>query len=90
MPAHYRIIVKGKVQGVFYRASAKQEAEALQITGFAKNQPDGSVLIEAEGDEASLQEFIAWCKIGPSHAQVSEVEATSGQVMGYTKFEIRK
>jgi len=88
MPVHYQIIVKGKVQGVYYRASAKQKAEELNIRGSAQNLPDGSVLIEAEGDEELLQKFIAWCKTGPSGARVASVESKAGVLLGYTRFEI--
>jgi len=90
MQVHITIIVKGKVQGVYYRASAKQKAEELGIGGFAQNLPDGSVLIEAEGDETALKEFMDWCRTGPKHAKVSEVKSVSGEKVGYAIFEIRR
>jgi acylphosphatase len=71
MPTHYTIVISGKVQGVFYRASAKQKAEELGIKGFAQNLPNGNVLIEAEGEESQLKELISWCRQGPPNAHVS-------------------
>lgn len=67
------IFVTGRVQGVFYRASAQREAQRLGITGHARNLPDGRVEIVAQGHPAALQTFIAWCRQGPPHAEVSNV-----------------
>ena len=61
MPA-YHLIIKGKVQGVFFRASAKETAELLGVTGWVKNTKEGNVEAFINGDENKLQEFIAWCK----------------------------
>ncbi len=69
-----RIRVKGKVQGVFFRASTKEKADELDIKGWVRNEPDGSVLIEAEGEEGKLKEFLDWCWEGPSAARVEEVQ----------------
>lgn len=69
-----RIIAKGRVQGVFYRASAKQKANELGVTGWAKNSLDGSVEIVAEGEESTLLALIDWCKTGPADALVTDVE----------------
>ena len=79
----------GKVQGVFYRASARSKAESLKITGFAQNQRDGSVLIEAEAEEAALQEFVAWCRKGPSNAVVKDVSVTEKENVGYLSFSVK-
>lgn len=59
------INVSGKVQGVFFRASAKEKADELQISGHARNNEDGSVSIEAEGEDDSIRQFVAWCHKGP-------------------------
>lgn len=90
MKLHYTIIVKGKVQGVFYRASARQKAESLYVTGFAQNQGDGSVLIEAEGEESALGEFVKWCWIGPSNADVKEVLITEKESTGFLSFSVKR
>ena len=68
-----RLTVKGKVQGVFYRASAKEMADRLGITGWIKNLPDKNVEIKATSADDLLQQFIAWCKQGPRRAIVDEV-----------------
>jgi acylphosphatase len=67
------ITVTGRVQGVFYRASAREEAERLGLNGEVRNLPDGSVEVIAEGSPAVLEELIAWCRRGPPLAQVEEV-----------------
>lgn len=90
MIKHYNIIITGKVQGVFFRKSAKDKAQELGIKGVVKNKPEGSVYIEAEGEEAILGEFIVWCKKGPSQAKVDDVIVTEGSVVDYEKFEILK
>ena len=90
MDVHQTIIVKGKVQGVYYRASAKQKANELNITGFAQNLPNGDVLIEAEGAEESLNEFTDWCRRGPASAIVSNVDISDGPVMDYLSFSIKR
>lgn len=68
-----RITVKGKVQGVYYRASAKNKASELGITGWIRNLPDDNVEITATASEDILQKFIIWCKQGPPKARVDKV-----------------
>ena len=70
----YRLIVKGRVQGVFYRVSAREQAENLGLTGWVRNTYDRSVEIEVQGTEEKLTQFIDWCTIGPSYAKVDSVE----------------
>ena len=70
-----RLLIEGKVQGVFFRASAKEEAERLGVSGFARNKTDGGVEILAQGEEETLNRFIDWCKKGPSSAKVEKVDA---------------
>lgn len=89
MKKHYNITVKGKVQGVAYRYSAFQKAKELQLTGYARNCPDGSVEIEAEGEEHNLDDFYLWCKIGPARARVDNIFVSSGDILNYTDFKIR-
>jgi acylphosphatase len=66
------LVIKGRVQGVFYRASARDEAARLGLTGEVRNLPDGSVEAIAEGELEQLEEFIAWCRRGPPLAEVEE------------------
>ena len=68
-----RLIIKGKVQGVFYRATAKDVAHMLGVKGWVKNLPDNNVEIIATATDKLLQKFIAWCKQGPPKARVDEV-----------------
>ncbi len=82
------IIVKGKVQGVFYRQSTRELAEKLSINGSVKNKKDGSVEIIATGDEEQLEQLINWCKQGPSRAVVSTVETSPLPLKHFTKFII--
>ena len=74
MTVHVKII--GKVQVVYFRASAKEKADSLQIVGWIKNMPNGNVELVAKGTEESIKEFIEWCHEGPRGAVVSKVEVT--------------
>lgn len=67
------LLIKGKVQGVFYRASTKEEADRLHLTGWVKNTREGHVEVLASGPEEDLRLFVEWCKKGPERAVVSEV-----------------
>lgn len=85
---HLNITVSGKVQGVFYRAFTQKEAERLQVNGFVRNQPNGDVYIEAEGEESALKELINWCKTGSPNAIVQEVKTAEGELKKFTGFRI--
>ncbi len=85
---HYDIRVIGKVQGVFFRASTKEVAVDLGITGWVRNEDDGSVKIQAEGTDEQLSEFLKYCKSGPKNSLVEEVKISSGDVHFFEKFEI--
>lgn len=87
---HLNITVTGKVQGVFYRATTKAVADQLGVKGLVRNQADGSVYIEAEGDDFSLESFLEWCHEGPQRAAVEKVESTEGEVKNYRNFEVVK
>lgn len=89
MIKHLSIKVHGRVQGVFFRDAAKAEADKLGIRGFARNESDGSVYIEAEGGEEALARFAAWCKRGPRHADVSKIETGEGPVVGFGDFLVK-
>lgn len=73
MRRRVHFVVYGLVQGVFYRASTRDEAARRGLTGWVRNLPDGSVECVAEGDEASLQALVAWCHDGPPGAHVERV-----------------
>ncbi len=88
MKQHLNIKVYGLVQGIFFRVNAKEQAEKWGIKGFAQNEADGSVYIEAEGEKEALDKFIKWCNIGPSMAQVEKVVVTEDQLKNFSKFEV--
>ena len=73
MDKRAHIIIKGRVQGVLYRVSAKNKAGELGLTGNVKNLPEDTVEIIAEGPQEKLKEFVQWCWKGPEGAQVKNV-----------------
>jgi acylphosphatase len=84
------LLIKGKVQGVFYRQSAKEKANATGVTGWVRNTDDGNVEIIATGNDKALQAFIDWCHIGPLSAVVSEVNVTPVADEQFESFEVRR
>lgn len=66
-------VISGEVQGVFFRASTREKAQELGLTGWVRNLPTGSVEVVAEGDAGALSELLAWCHQGPELAEVSSV-----------------
>jgi len=82
------LIIKGKVQGVFYRQGAKEEAERLGITGWIKNISEGRVEVMATGNEEQLQKFIAWCRKGPRKARVEDVIVTPLSEQKFDEFTV--
>lgn len=81
-----RIRVRGRVQGVWFRASAQREAARLGVAGFARNERDGSVTVEAEGAPVAVDALVAWCRLGPPAAEVTGVEVEAVPVVGSTSF----
>ncbi|MFO8068259.1 MAG: acylphosphatase [Bacteroidales bacterium] len=84
-----QISVKGKVQGVGYRYFAQKSAENSNVKGFVKNMPDGSVFIEAEGEEKDVDTFIDYCKAGPNWARVTDIVVNDSAISNYSGFEVR-
>ena len=85
------LLITGRVQGVYYRASMLQEAQRLGLTGWVMNRPDGSVEAVAEGWQAKIEELIAWCRQGPQGARVSQVEVAWGKPENdFYSFTIRR
>ncbi|OGQ86479.1 MAG: hypothetical protein A2464_03755 [Deltaproteobacteria bacterium RIFOXYC2_FULL_48_10] len=84
-----RVKVMGRVQGVYFRAGTKNEADRLGLKGWVRNQPDGSVEAVFEGEPATVFQMADWCRKGPSPAQVDQVQAeTQKTVSGFTSFDI--
>ncbi|MBW4888684.1 acylphosphatase [Mucilaginibacter sp. HMF5004] len=87
---HLNITVKGKVQGVSFRMSTKAVADQIGVRGFIKNEPNGDVYIEAEGDDFSIPLFLDWCNDGPTGAVVEAVETHEAELRNYRNFEVVK
>ena len=85
-----RITVSGKVQGVFFRAQTEKKAKQLSVTGFVRNENDGSVYIEAQGVDEDLSEFLQWCKHGPERAEVESVNLSEIPVSEDKSFRISR
>jgi len=82
-----KIKVRGRVQGVYFRAHTCTKAKELCIAGTVRNMPDGSVEIEAEGDESKIEHLIRWCHVGSFLANVTSVEVIENDIAGFTGFE---
>lgn len=84
------VCITGLVQGVHYRATAKRNARRLGLSGWVRNEPDGSVMIDVEGDPAAVDKFLEWCTMGPPGAHVLAVETTVANPVGYEDFSIKR
>ncbi len=85
---HKNISVRGRVQGVGFRFSAREQARQLSIKGHVKNKADGTVYIEAEGEPEKVNQYVRWCKQGPPHAQVEDIEVEEGEMKNYSAFGV--
>jgi acylphosphatase len=84
-----RVVVRGLVQGVNYRASCRGAARRLGLTGFVRNLPDGSVEAVAEGPREALERFVDWCRDGPPWAKVTAIEVDWRPAAGeYGSFDV--
>jgi acylphosphatase len=86
---HTKVTICGKVQGVNYRHSAKVEADRLGVKGFIKNEANGDVYLEIEGEEEQLNKMIRWCRIGPAKSRVSEIYFNDGEAQNFSSFVIQ-
>lgn len=86
MIKHLNIKIYGRVQKVFFRANTVKKAKELKLTGFVKNEKDGSVHVEVEGEENVLEEFISWCRKGPRLAKVEKVDISESTVQNFSEF----
>jgi acylphosphatase len=73
-PVRVHLLIEGRVQGVYFRASTVAQAQKSKVTGWVRNRPDGSVEVLAEGARESIERLIEWCRRGPQGARVSRVE----------------
>lgn len=90
MKVHKTIRVIGKVQGVFFRAETNELAKKLKLTGYVKNEVDGTVVMEIEGKKDDVKQLIEWCKKGTSKSEVTRCEVHDGELKQYASFEIRR
>jgi acylphosphatase len=89
MISRVKAVIRGKVQGVFFRASTVEKAASLNIKGYVKNRNDNSVELDAEGNKEQLEQLLQWCHEGPPAASVESVETTwLDSFYHYTNFTI--
>ena len=81
------IVVHGRVQGVFFRASAEEAANRLGVGGWVRNRDDGTVEMVVEGEDDAVEQMVAWAREGSSQAQVSGVDVTDTEPQGHRSFE---
>jgi acylphosphatase len=81
--------VRGRVQGVFFRAEARDRAAALGVAGWIRNAGDGTVEAVFEGPDEQVESLLAWCGRGPAGARVDEVEAAREEPVGEVGFQVR-
>ena len=81
-------IVKGHVQGVFYRANTEKQAKKIGITGWVKNLPNGDVEALLCGTESQIEELVSWMKMGPENSRVDEVIINNMELKTFSSFEI--
>jgi acylphosphatase len=84
-----RVVVRGSVQGVFFRDSCRREAETRGVGGWVSNRPDGAVEAVFEGDPDAVTAMVDWCTHGPRSADVDSVDDTSEEPEGLSGFKIR-
>jgi acylphosphatase len=90
MKTRVHVVIAGRVQGVFFRASTAEKADELGLTGWVRNTPDGSVEAVFEGDVGAVDEMLGWCHRGPDLARVTKVDVTPESFTGeFTEFSIR-
>jgi acylphosphatase len=88
-PVRRRVVVHGNVQGVFFRDTARREAEARGVAGWITNRPDGAVEAVFEGDRQAVEALVAFCRRGPRGAEVERVEELDEDPEGLAGFQVR-
>jgi len=82
-----RLVIHGRVQGVFFRDSMRREAQHLAVAGWVRNRSDGTVEAAVQGESAAVDAIVRWAQRGPQHAQVERVEIAPHEG-SYTRFEV--
>jgi acylphosphatase len=88
-PVRRRVVVRGYVQGVFFRDSCRREASSRGLAGWVTNRPDGAVEAVFEGDPDAVAAMVDWCRRGPRGADVDSVDETDESPEGLSRFDIR-
>ena len=83
-----RVVVSGRVQGVFFRDSCREEAVAAGVAGWVRNRPGDEVEAWFEGDPEAVERVVAWCRDGPSSAHVRGVDVSNEDPTGETGFRV--
>jgi acylphosphatase len=84
-----RVVVRGRVQGVFFRDSCQREAQRLGVRGWVLNRDDGHVEAVLEGEPEAVEAMIQWARVGPLHAYVTGVDVVDEQPESLAGFEVR-
>ncbi|MFY9913458.1 MAG: acylphosphatase [Nocardioidaceae bacterium] len=84
-----RVVVRGRVQGVFFRDSCRQQAQEADVTGWVSNEPDGSVVAVFEGSPDAVRRLVEWCRTGPPSARVIAVGVDEEPARGERRFSVR-
>lgn len=84
-----RVIVRGRVQGVFFRDSTRRQAASRNVVGWVRNRPDGTVEAVFEGDSEAVEAMVSFCREGPRGAEVEHVELHHEEPEGLRSFEVR-
>jgi acylphosphatase len=84
-----RVVVRGRVQGVFFRDTARRRADAAGVAGWVSNRPDGAVEAVFEGDPEAVDQLVEFCRRGPSRADVDSVDVVEEEPEGLSGFEVR-
>jgi len=84
-----RVVVHGRVQGVFFRDSTRQRAQAAGVAGWVANKPDGTVEAVLEGDDDAVEAIVRWAHDGPRGADVDRVDVSTEEPEGLSGFEVR-
>jgi acylphosphatase len=87
--ARRRVVVRGNVQGVFFRDSCRSEASSRRVAGWVTNRPDGAVEAVFEGEPDAVTAMVDWCSRGPGGADVDSVDESSEEPEGLSGFEVR-
>jgi acylphosphatase len=88
-PTRVYVVIEGRVQGVFFRASCAREARRLGLGGFVRNRADGAVEAEFEGPPEEVEAMVAWCRKGPPSARVEDVKVRAVTPTGGGDFVVR-